>query len=89
MDKRGEYSKVLDAELRRWSEMTCDRLIEELREERVYRVSVDSKQFQVEVQLLENTDDYLHIALGVDDGTLPSSIFPETRGFIKKKGETA
>ena len=87
MRRRDEWRRVLDVEVTRWSEMSCDQLINELHEEKNYRVEADTKQFQVEVQLIENTTDYIHVVLSVDDGSLPESIFPATRGFIKKKSE--
>jgi hypothetical protein len=34
---------------------------------------------------MDRSDDYLHIAVAVDDGTLPASLSPLTRTFIKKK----
>ena len=34
-----------------------------------------------------DTKDYVHVIVAVDDGTLPRSISPLTRGFIKQKGE--
>jgi hypothetical protein len=92
MSRRAEWKRVLDAEVARWSEMPCEQLIKELHEvheERVYLVEAGAKQFQVEVELVENTSEYLHVVLSVDDGSLPESIFPVTSGFIRKKGETA
>jgi hypothetical protein len=34
---------------------------------------------------MNRSDDYLHIAVAVDDGTLPASLSPLPRTFIKKK----
>jgi hypothetical protein len=53
MSRRTEWQKVLDIEIRHWSSMSCKRLIAELHDLRAYQVEVDSKQYQVEVQLLE------------------------------------
>jgi hypothetical protein len=39
----------------------------------------------VEVELLENTETYLHVMVAVDDGTLPASMLPLTGTFIRKK----
>ncbi len=50
-----------------------------------YEVEFDSKKYQVEVELLENTEKYLHVTVAVDDGTLPASIFPLTASFIREK----
>lgn len=84
MSRRGEWKRVLDAEVARWSRMSCAQLVHAVPEEKTYRVQVGAKHFQVEVTLAENTADYAHVIISVDDGTLPWSIFPATSGFIKK-----
>jgi hypothetical protein len=85
MSKREEWRKVLDSEVQRWSAMSCDQLIFELHNLQVYVVELESKKYQVEVILLENTDKYLHIMVAVDDGSLPASISPLTSTFISQK----
>jgi hypothetical protein len=39
----------------------------------------------VEVELLENTEEYLHVMVGIDDGSLPASMFPVSQSFICRK----
>jgi hypothetical protein len=85
MSRRDEWKMVLDAETERWSGMCCEQLMSELHEGRCYQIEVRSKQYQVEVEILENTGEYLHVALTVDDGSLPMSIVPVTRSFIRQK----
>ena len=85
MGQREEWRKVLDAELERWSAMSCDQLISELRDLQAYEVELDSKKYQVEVELLENTDSYLQVMIAVDDGILPASISPLTHTFVHQK----
>ena len=51
----------------------------------VYEVECDSKKYQVEIELLENTEEYVHVVVSVDDGNLPTSILPATDSFITKK----
>jgi hypothetical protein len=87
MSRREEWREVLDAETERWSGKPCEQLLDELHEheEQNYEVIVDSKRYQVEVQFLENTEEYIHVALGVDDGSLPWSIWPVSRAFIRHK----
>jgi hypothetical protein len=87
MSRRTEWQKVLDIEIRHWSSMSCKRLIAELHDLRAYQVEVDSKQYQVEVQLLENTNEYVHVLVGVDEGSLPASFAPLTQSFICQTGE--
>ena len=85
MSRRDDWRKVLDAEVRLWSSKSCDQLLSELKEHQVYEVEFDSKTYQVEVQILENTPKYLHVALAVDDGTLPASLSPEYGSIIRPK----
>lgn len=88
MNRREEWKKVLDAETERWSGKSCDQLIAELHEVQAYTVEAGSKEYQVEVEILENTQEYVHVALGVDDGSFPSYIHPESRSFIRRKNES-
>ena len=63
--------------------MSYEQLIAELHDTRAYEV--ESNRYQVEVWLLEKTVDYVHVAVSVDDGTLPASLVPLTRSFIQRK----
>lgn len=85
MSRREQWRKVLDSEVQRWSAKSCEDLISELRDIQAYDVERDSKTYQVEVQLLENTETYLHIMVAVDDGSLPASFLPLTETFIREK----
>ena len=64
-----------------------DELRKALSESQVFEVECDSKQHQVEVGVLEDTLDYLHISNAVDYGTLPASLRPTTGTFIRRKNE--
>jgi hypothetical protein len=57
----------------------------ELHDLQTYEVEVDSKTYQVEVELLENTERYVHIMVAVDGGSLPASLLPLTETFIREK----
>jgi 7,8-dihydro-6-hydroxymethylpterin-pyrophosphokinase len=85
MGRRDEWRKVLDSEVKRWSAMPCDELVSELHDHQAYEVEFDSKKYQVEVKLLENTEKYLNIVVAVDDGSLPASISPLCHNFIRQK----
>jgi len=82
MSRREEWRTILDAEVKRWSAMSYDDLIEALRDQQNYKVDVDSKTYQVGVEVLEITEKYLHVVVAVDDGSLPSSVRPLTRSFF-------
>jgi hypothetical protein len=63
--------RVLDMEVKRWSEMSPEQLITELAEVQNYEVESGGKRYQFEVQMLENESDYVHVDVSVDDGRLP------------------
>jgi len=81
MSRRDEWRKVLDSEVQRWSAMSCDQLDSALRDLQAYTVELDSKIYQVEVEMLEKADKYIHVMVAVDDGCLPASLSPLTRTF--------
>ena len=69
MNRRDEWRNILDAEVKRWSALSFDDLISALSDRQRYEVDFDSQKFQVEVQVLEITEKYLHVVVAVDDGT--------------------
>jgi hypothetical protein len=85
MSRREAWQKVLDSQVKRWSAMSCGQLVSELHEGQAFEVELDSKQYQVEVELLESTEKYLRVMVAVDDGSLPASISPLTHTFICQK----
>jgi len=62
--------------VKRWSAVYCAQLVFELRE---------VQASEVEVELLEDTAQYVHVMVAVDDGSLPASISPLTHSFICQK----
>ena len=84
MNRRERWQAVLEAEIKRWAEKSYDELLANLSEIQVYEVELDSLPHQVEVELLENQPDYLHVFISVDDGSLPASLRPATGSFILK-----
>ena len=77
---------MLATELDRWSSKSWQQLLSDLADGNVaYEVVYDSKTYQVEADLLENTQDYMNVCISVDDGSLPQSFFPASRSFIRKK----
>jgi hypothetical protein len=88
MSRREEWQKVLDSEVKRWSALSYEQLASELQNLQAYEVEIDSKKNQLEVELLKNTEQYLHLVISVDDGRLPASISPLTHSFICRKHPT-
>ena len=85
MADRNVWREVSEAEARRWSSLPLDQLLSELHDGQVYEVERVSKKYQVEVEVLEDTDTYVHVMVAVDDGRLPGSILPVTTTFIRSK----
>jgi hypothetical protein len=85
MSRRMEWQRVLDSEVKRWSAMSCEQLVSELHQVQGYEVEFESKQYQIELELLEDTEKYLHVMVAVDDGSLPASVSPLTHSFICAK----
>jgi hypothetical protein len=71
--------------MKRWSAMSCDELISALSDVHAYEIEVESKKYQIEVQLLENTDSYVHVGIAVDDGHFWRAMHPLSSSFICKK----
>jgi hypothetical protein len=83
--RREEWRRVLEAEMRRWSAMSCDQLISALPVVQAYEVESESKKYQIEVELLENTDGYVHVGIAVDNGRFWRAMRPLSSSFISKK----
>jgi hypothetical protein len=52
---------------------------------RTYEVEFESKKYQVEVQILENTDGYVHVGIAVDNGHFWRAMCPLSSSFICRK----
>jgi len=53
--------------------------------DRELEVEFESRKYQVEVEILENTQKYVHVMVSVDDGSLPASSRPVSASFIRQK----
>jgi hypothetical protein len=89
MNRREQWQKVLDREVQRWLAMPFSQMEAALHDRQVYEVEFEANKYQVEIEILENTDRYLHVMAAVDDGSLPASIAPVTRSFIRDKPRTS
>ena len=85
MHSREEWRPVLASEVKRWAEKSCEQLISELGGGQFYEVEVGTRRFQVEVEILENTGEYVNVMVSVDDGVLPAAFFPLTETFLRYK----
>lgn len=84
MKRRERWHELVETEVARWSSKSCDELRAELKDGKQYEVEFESVTYQVAVDLLEDTDRYVHVSVAVDDGSLPGSIFPAHKSFIRK-----
>lgn len=55
--------RMLDLEAKRWSDMSVDELTARLADLQNYQIENGGIVYQFEVQLLEDTDDYVHIVV--------------------------
>jgi hypothetical protein len=85
VNRREQWRPVLDVELTRWSAKSCEQLLAELRELQAYEIEFDCRKYQVEVEIIENTERYVQVMVAVDDGTLPAAVRPLSASFICEK----
>jgi hypothetical protein len=83
--KMEQWQAVLCLELKRWRAKTWEQLLADVEAAQAYVVEFECRKYQVEVEILENTEKYVHVAVSVDDGTLPASVNPLTESFICTK----
>jgi hypothetical protein len=85
VQRKEQWRPVLDAELKRWSAKSSEQLLAELGEVQAYETEFENRKYQVEVEILENTEKYVHVMVAVDDGSLPAAMSPLTESFIREK----
>lgn len=82
---------VLEAEVKRWSSIPWEQLVSDLAGERNdhnYEVQVEATTYQVEVTLLEDTDDHVLVVVSVDDGSFWAACHPLSECFRLDKQPT-
>lgn len=89
MKPREEWRPVLEAEIKRWSEIPVDQLVSALVKVQAYEVKFESKTYQIEVELLENADSLVHVGISVDDGRFWRAMRPLSTSFIRGKSASA
>lgn len=88
MTRRDRWNLVLALELEQWEAKPWPQLLRDLVDGNIaYEVTHDSKTYQVEADLLEDTLAYVHVCIAVDDGSLPESISPAFKSFVRKKSK--
>lgn len=80
--KREDLRPYLQHEIDQWSAKSYQSLRQELKEG-PYNKADSEDEYHVEVDLLENRDDYVHVTVGVCSERVPwSCIFPLCRSFL-------
>jgi len=80
--KREELQRYLEREIEKWSAKSYETLREELRDGN-YTDCEPEAEYHLEVDLLENRDDYVHISIGVCSEKVRWSCFhPLSRSFL-------
>ena len=85
MTRREEWRSVLESEVSRLSALSYEDLMDALPDLECYTVERGSKTYQVEVQLLKETETFAQVSVSVDDGSLPASISPLCHSWIRHK----
>ena len=85
MKRREQWRPVLDAEVQRWSAKSSEQLLAELKDVQAYEIEFENKEYQVEVEILENTEKYVHVMVAVDDGSWRGANRPLSTSFICEK----
>lgn len=77
-----KLKELLSEELQEWSKKPRDQIVAELLCSRGYERGMGDSWHQFEVMLVENTPDYIHVLICVDDGSHEWARTPITSGFI-------
>jgi hypothetical protein len=80
-----EWRPVLDAQVRRWSQIPWEQLVGLLREPQAYEATLGAKKYRIAVDLLEDRDASIQISVAVDDGALTYSALPLCRSIVLSK----
>jgi hypothetical protein len=84
--RRDEWRPILESEIKTWSAMSPEQILSRLpTRNECHEREFNGKKYQVEVDVLENTEEYVHVSVSVDDGTLPASLSPVSSSFICTK----
>lgn len=81
-------SAALDHEVGRWSSKSREILRRELASPVAYPFELKGHSYQAEVAILEDTSEYLHVVVTVDDTTLLGAIKPLNRSFLLRSDGT-
>jgi hypothetical protein len=86
MSKR-DLARCLQREVDRWSGKSFASLQQELKGPLAYRTTLEGREYQAEVQVLEADEERMHVLVSVDDLSLVRAIKPlNTSFFVYRDG---
>lgn len=77
-----QLRELLSEETLAWAEREPADIVGELAKPQVYRRGAGDSWHEIEVSLLEATDDYIHVKTSIHDGGLVWSLAPITSSFL-------
>jgi hypothetical protein len=77
-----QMRELLSQETLAWAEMSPADIVAELTKPQTYRRGTGDTWHEIEVTLLEATDDYIHVKTSINDGSLVWALEPITSSFL-------
>jgi hypothetical protein len=77
-----QLRELLSQETLAWAERSVADIVDELAKPQTYRRGTGVTWHEIEVTLLEATDDYIHVKTSIHDGSLVLALKPITSSFL-------
>jgi hypothetical protein len=77
-----QLRELLSQETLVWAERSPVDIVAELAKPQTYRRGTGGAWHEIEVTLLEATDDYIHVKTSINDGSLVWALTPLTSSFL-------
>jgi len=77
-----QLRELLSQETLAWAERSPADIVAELAKSQTYRRGTGDTWHEIEVTLLEATDDYIHVKTSIHDGSLVWALKPMTSSFL-------
>jgi len=77
-----QLRELLSQETLAWAERSPADIVAELAKPQTYRRGMGDTQHEIEVTLLEATEDYIHVKTSINDGSMVWALTPITSSFL-------
>jgi hypothetical protein len=77
-----QLRELLSQETLAWAERSPADIVAELAKPQTYRRGAGDTWHEIEVTLLEATDEYIHVKTSINDGSLVWALEPMTSSFL-------